>query len=263
MCLILFAVDAHPRYRLVVAANRDEWFYRETAPAHFWEEDENVLAGRDLAHRGTWMGITRSGRFAAVTNFREPDRRRTDAKSRGALVSDFLRGSHAPDAFVRAIRGESQAYNGFNFLASDLRSMCYFSNRADAAGETDIQRSALVGPGIYGLSNHLLDTDWPKVRRGKVGLQRALQADEVDESELFELLAHRGAAPDGELPSTGVAPERERGLSAAHVLLGEYGTRSATVLLVDRGGWVRFVERSFDQEGVMLGANAEHFRLAI
>lgn len=262
MCLILFAFDAHPRYRLVVAANRDEWFHRETESARFWDEDENILAGRDLAHRGTWMGITRTGRFAAVTNFREPDRRRPDAKSRGALVSGFLRGSHSPGAFVREIHADAQAFNGFNFLAADRQAMAYFSNRVQSGDHNSSAGGTSIAPGIYGLSNHLLDTDWPKVRRGKMVLQEALRTDEIAESALFGLLAHRGPAPDAELPRTGVPADRERGLSAAHVLLGEYGTRSATVLLVERDGWVRFAERSFDQDGALIGATAEQFRLA-
>lgn len=259
MCLILFALEAHPRYRLVVAANRDEWFHRETEPARFWDEDANVLAGRDLAQRGTWMGITRTGRFAAVTNFREPDRRRDDAKSRGALVSEFLFGRTAPEAFVQQIETDAQQYNGFNFLAADMHAMRYFSNRVQAG--LGAGRGSPIGPGVYGLSNHLLDTDWPKVRLGKARLAQVLRDDKIDDGELFELLAHRGPAPESELPSTGVPPERERALSAAHVLLGEYGTRSSTVLLVGRDGWVQFAERSFDRHGVMIGLSAEQFRL--
>lgn len=259
MCLILFALEAHPRYRLVVAANRDEWFHRETEPARFWNEDPNLLAGRDLAQRGTWMGITRTGRFAAVTNFREPDRRRDDAKSRGALVREFLSAHSAPDAFVEQIEPHAQQYNGFNFLAADLHAMRYFSNRVQNSAGAG--RGTPIHPGVYGLSNHLLDTDWPKVRLGKIRLTEALHDDVVDENALFRLLAHRGEAPAAELPATGVPPDRERALSAAHVLLGEYGTRSATVLLVSRDGQVRFAERSFDRHGVQIGAVAEQFTL--
>ena len=237
MCLVLLALDHHPRWRLVVAANRDEFFARPTAPADFWADDPNVLAGRDLREGGTWMGVTRTGRFAAVTNVREPGRYRTDAVSRGFLVSNFLRSRAAPENFVRGLAPYGGEYNGFNLLLGDRGQLVYFTNREPEAWELDA--------GVYGLSNARLDTPWPKVVRGKEDLRRALEGpDDALESALFASLALRDPAPDAALPQTGVGAERERALSAAFIVTPEYGTRCSTVLLVGHDGEVRFTERT-------------------
>jgi uncharacterized protein with NRDE domain len=254
MCLILFAVRAHPRYRLVVAANRDEWFHRETAPASFWDDEPQILAGRDLAQSGTWMGITRNGRFAAVTNVREGGGPRPDALSRGALVRKFLTATDTPSEFLAGAEREGMRYNGFNLVAASGDELGYYSNRGGTV--------QALGPGVHGVSNHLLNTDWPKVRQGKAHLSAALAAEKMEPSKLFAFLAQRGPASEVDLPSTGVPLERERGLSAPHVLIGDYGTRSATVLTVDADGWVFFSERSFDRAGNLVSAMTEEFRLA-
>ncbi len=245
MCVILFAIGAHPRYPLVVAANRDEWFHRPTAPAGFWPDAPHVFAGRDLEQHGTWMGISRTGRFAAVTNVREGGPARSDARSRGALVSGFLGGSESPSSFAAKVAREGDQYNGFNLLAGDHRELIYLSNRGGP-----IQA---VTSGVHGLSNHLLNTAWPKVEQGKARLTEALREDKVDIPVLFDILGDRAAAPDGSLPRTGLAPDRERALSALHVLAGEYGTRTATVLIVDVDGQVVCHERSFDKQGNTVG----------
>lgn len=237
MCLILFATDHHPRWRLVVAANRDEFFARPTAPAAWWDDAPFVLAGRDLRDGGTWMGITRTGRFAAVTNFREPENYRVGAPSRGHLVGNFLRGRATPEGYLKGLSRLAEQYNGFNLLVGDARDLAYFSNRAEGAWR--------LGPGVYGLSNHLLDTPWPKVARGKEDLRAALEGPEGElEGALFATLALRDPAPDAELPRTGIGPERERALSAAFISTPEYGTRASTVLLVGHGGEVRMTERT-------------------
>ena len=165
MCLILFAHRVHPAYPLVVAANRDEWFRRPTAPAAFWPDAPEVFAGRDLEQRGTWLGVTRRGRFAALTNYRDPGSNRPDAPSRGALVSAFLRSQAPPMAYLERLRDESARYNGFSLLAGDRDTLGYFSNR-----EGEIRELA---PGLYGLSNSLLDVAWPKVESGKSRLAAA------------------------------------------------------------------------------------------
>lgn len=237
MCLILFAHDAHPRYRLVLAANRDEFYARPTAPAAFWEDAPEVLAGRDLREGGTWLGVTRGGRFAAVTNFREPAAYRVGAPSRGALVTGFLRARGAPVEYLAGLAPMAAAFNGFNLLLGDGRSVAWFSNRHPSI--------RTLPPGVYGLSNHLLDTPWPKVARGKTDLRLALDGPDRElEASLFATLALRDPAPDAALPDTGVGPERERALSAAFILTPEYGTRCSTVLLIDRDGWVSFTERT-------------------
>jgi uncharacterized protein with NRDE domain len=236
MCLILFAHQASPRYRLVVAANRDELYDRPTAPAAFWSDAPGVLAGRDLREGGTWMGITRAGRFAAVTNYREMPLVRDGKRSRGHLVAGFLRSASAPDAYADELAREGQEYNGFNLLVGDGASLAYVSNRG--AGPL------VLSPGVYGLSNALLDTAWPKVVRGKQALAGALTGPAGElEGRLFEALADRSVAADPLLPETGVGTERERALSAAFIVTPQYGTRCSTVLIVTMDGRVTFTER--------------------
>jgi uncharacterized protein with NRDE domain len=236
MCLILLAHEAHPRYRLVVAANRDEAYARPTVPAAWWADAPGVLAGRDLLGGGTLLGVTRGGRFAAVTNFRESAPPPPDAPSRGHLVGGFLRGAEAPDAYLRALAARAGEYAGFNLLVGDGGELRYFGNRGGEARAVD--------PGIHGLSNALLDTPWHKVDRGRDGLAAALLRDQVDPEALFRVLWDAEPAPDEHLPDTGVGLERERVLSSPFIRSPEYGTRASTVLLVGRDGRVRFVERT-------------------
>jgi uncharacterized protein with NRDE domain len=236
MCLILFAHRAHPEYALVAAANRDELYERPTAAAGFWPDATDVLAGRDLREGGTWMGVTRGGRFAAVTNYREMPLSRDGKRSRGHLVAGFLRSATAPAAYARELAADGDAYNGFNLLVGDGASLAYVSNRG--AGPR------VLAPGVYGLSNALLDDPWPKVVRGKAVLADALAgpADEL-EARLFAALADRGIAPDAALPETGVGLERERALSAPFIATPRYGTRCSTVLVVRSDGRATFTER--------------------
>lgn len=236
MCLILLAWQVHPDYPLVVAANRDEFLSRRTAAADFWDDAPDVLAGRDLQAGGTWLGVTRDGRFAALTNYRDPARVKASAPSRGELVSRFLTGSLSPPEYLAELAAVAGAYNGFNLLFGDADSLWCFSNCGEGERRLD--------PGVYGLSNHLLDTPWPKVARGKSALGAALQAL-PDEAPLLALLRDDRIAPDEVLPRTGLSMEWERLLSAAFIRSPEYGTRSATVLLRDRTGMVRFVEQTF------------------
>ena len=253
MCLILFAHRAHPAYPLVVAANRDEWFRRPTAPAGFWPDAPDVLAGRDLEQQGTWLGVTRSGRFAALTNYRDPGANRPDAPSRGALVSAFLRSQVPPAEYLERLRGDASRYNGFSLLAGDGATLCYFSNR-----EGEIRSLA---PGVYGLSNSLLDVPWPKVQSGKSRLAAALDGS-PDTGALLNILDDTGFAPDQALPSTGVGLEWERKLSSLRIVADGYGTRSSTALVVGADGDVSFVERSFGEDGGEAGTVRERFSLA-
>ncbi|NWG31317.1 MAG: NRDE family protein [Rhodocyclaceae bacterium] len=239
MCLILVAWHAHHEYPLVVAANRDEFHARATAPAAFWEDHPEVLAGRDLAAGGTWLGITRNGRFAALTNFRDPASHRPYAPSRGRLVADFLCGEADIDAYLDVI--EPERYNGFNLLLGDGRRLVAFSNVSN--------ERHLLAPGLYGLSNALLDTPWPKVGQAKTALEAAL-AHLPDEHRLWALLRDDRTHPDETLPATGVPLEWERLLSAAFIRGADYGTRSSTVLTVSAGGIVSFDEQSWLPGGV-------------
>lgn len=238
MCLILLAHEPNPGYRLVLAANRDEFYERPTAPAAFWDDAPDVLAGRDLRSGGTWMGVTRGGRVAAVTNFRGPGERREGAPSRGHLVSAFLENSESPAGYLETLRHHARNYDGFNLLVGDTEGLWWYSNRGEEPRE--------LVPGVYGLSNHLLDTPWPKVERGKRALRRLLAGrEEVAPERVFPILADRTPATDRELPDTGLGTELERLLSAPFIRAQEYGTRSSTVLLVERTGNVTFVERRF------------------
>jgi uncharacterized protein with NRDE domain len=252
MCLILLAWHSHPEYPLVAAANRDEFYARPTAPAAFWEDSPQVLAGRDLEASGTWLGITRTGRFAALTNYRDPSRNRTDAPSRGQLVSAFLRSAMAPNEYLGQIEKDAGSYNGFNLLFGDRDELIYFSNCGDSPRP--------LGAGIYGLSNHLLDTPWPKVEQGKTALAQALAAL-PDNSPLMVLLQDRHIAPDQNLPRTGVSLEWERLLSAAFIHSPAYGTRSSTTVIVDREGKVRFDELAFGADAEPAGRARFEFKI--
>lgn len=241
MCLIAFAYNIHPAYPLVIGANRDEFFDRPTAPLAWWEDHPGVLAGRDLQAGGTWMGITDTGRFAAITNFRDPSRAKQNAPSRGALVGDFLCSDTSAQTYLEQIRQSAEAYNGFNLIVKDESGLFYYSNYQDR-----IQR---LGAGVYGLSNHLLYTDWPKVKKARKGLTSLMKQDLVDEEAIFTLLADRQPAPDADLPDTGISPAWERLLSSVFICSETYGTRSSSVILMDKNGQVRFSERTFDVSG--------------
>jgi len=240
MCLILFANEANSRYRLVLAANRDESYSRPTAPAAFWEEAPNVLAGRDLKGGGSWLGVTRSGKIAAVTNFRGSDKVWENAPSRGNLVSSFLMSGESPDTFADMLHSKARRYNGFNLLIGSAERLWWYSNRYD-------EQPHRIIPGIHGLSNHLLDTPWPKVERGKRALEHLIVGEkEITAEQVFPILEDRSPAADEELPDTGVGQELERVLSAPFIHTQYYGTRSSTVLLIEHTGSVTFVERSFN-----------------
>lgn len=251
MCLILVAWQAHPDYALVVAANRDEFYTRPAQAVHWWTDAPQVLAGRDMAdvigEPGTWMGVTGSGRFAALTNYRAPSEKRTDARSRGELVDRFLRGETDPETYLRDLARNCGAYNGFNLLAGDLRELWWFSNRSPSG------QPERLSPGLYGLSNALLDTPWPKVRSRVGALAETLAADTgapgASAEPYLELLADERQAAGFELPQTGVSPEWEKLLSSAFIRSPSYGTRASTVLRVRHDGRFDLSERSFDADG--------------
>lgn len=236
MCLILVAWRSHRDYPLVVAANRDEFFARPTRRAGFWPEAPLILAGRDLEAGGTWMGITRDGRFAALTNYRDLARQQAGKVSRGRPVADFLASRQAPEKWLEALVPTSAQYNGFNLLAGNGEELWWFSNVTS--------ESRKLAPGVYGISNHLLDTPWPKVEAAKSALAQALTAL-PDDRQLFRLLRDDIVHPDDALPRTGVSLEWERLLSSAFVSGPGYGTRSSTVLLAGTDGMVLFDEQTW------------------
>jgi len=224
----------------VVAANRDEFYSRPTSPADFWQDNPEILAGRDLREGGTWMGITTNGRFAALTNYRDPSRNKKTAPSRGHLVQRFLDSTMTPSAYIDQIPDAGKEYNGFNLLIGEHDSLYYYSNRE--------QILRPVSPGIHGLSNALLNDPWPKVIKGKQALEMALHHDEVKPEQLFAILVDQEPVEDQELPDTGVGLEMERGLAPAFVTMSGYGTKTSTVILIDHSDQVRFWERSFTEE---------------
>lgn len=254
MCLILFATQAHDRFSLVVAANRDEAYSRPSEAAGWWPNDAQICAGRDLEHGGTWLGVSRSGRFAAITNYRQGPANRTSKRSRGELTRRFLEGSESPAAYLRGLEAHSQEYNGFSLLVGEPGNVWFYSNRSTTP--------QAVPPGVHGLSNHLLNEPWPKVRRGTEALRSLMRTTpEHLVDKLFELLADKTPAPDHLLPSTGIALERERALSASFIAAEHYGTRASTVLLVSGEKDAAFFERRFGPAGVFAGESELRFTL--
>jgi len=273
MCLAVVAIAAHPRYRIVIAANRDEYHARPASPAHWWST--GILAGRDLMGGGAWFGVTRSGRWALVTNFREGIPRDPNAPSRGELVTRALHHDSPPLLCAAAIASDGPRYHGFNLLvgagsahhgdAPESRQVegsmphqrcvvAYTSNRASGA--------VSLAEGIHGLSNHLLDTPWPKLVRSKARLAAALDGPVLDLHAAFALLADRAPAENDDLPISGLSRERERMLSSAFILSPEYGTRCSTVFTLTVDGEARLIERSFDPEGKLTGEAALSFAVS-
>lgn len=225
MCLIVFAWKVIPGLPLIAAANRDEFHDRPTAPAGWWDDHPEVYAGRDLSAGGTWMGVTRTGRFAAITNIRAPSETRADAPSRGSLVADYLTGiDSAPEYIARIAKGAAQ-FNGFNLLVGDSEQLIWFSNRAD----DDPRNGQPLAPGIHGLSNALLDAPWPKVVKTKAQFGSLLCQSAPDDA-YFDMLNDTTRPSDCRLPKTGVDLERERLLSAVRIESPDYGTRCSTLV---------------------------------
>jgi uncharacterized protein with NRDE domain len=252
MCLLVLAWQSHPRYRLIVAANRDEFHDRPAAPLGWWPDDPSILAGRDLRGAGTWMGAARSGRFGIVTNFRELERPAEGAPSRGELVTRFLSAATSPREYLDDLHGRAARYAGFSLLLGGPHSLYYYSNRKGRAAKP-------LEHGVYGLSNHWLDSPWPKLLRTRTRLSELVAADRADPESLFELLADRVPADLDETPDTGLPPEWERALSSPFVVHDRYGTRCSTVLLVEHDGRTTMCERRFDASGNTTGATRLEF----
>lgn len=243
MCLLAFRLHDHPTYDLIFAGNRDEQYSRPTAPAAFWDDHPEVLAGRDLKAGGTWMGVTRTGRWAVITNVRNPTSVDPAAPSRGHLVSNFLTSTDAPMTFARALQATADAYNGFNLLVGTPETCAYVSNQREAPETVD--------PGVHGLSNATLDVSWPKTDYAKDALRRRSDPDngtgDVSVEGLFDMLDHRKRFPQETLPDTGVGDTLESMLSPLFIESKHYGTRASTVLLISHDGTVTFAERTFEK----------------
>ncbi|HEY3730046.1 MAG TPA: NRDE family protein [Steroidobacteraceae bacterium] len=251
MCLILLAWRAHPHYPLVLAANRDEFHDRAAASACWWRQPQ-ILAGRDLQGDGTWLGVARSGRFAALTNYRDPALPQAAAPSRGELVPATLASSATSERWLAQLARIAGRYNPFNLIFSDGEQLAVYESVAGAG--------RLLGPGVYALSNHLLDTPWPKVRAAKSALAAALTRL-PDDAALLTLLRDERQAADGQLPRTGMSLEWERLLSSAFIRASTYGTRCSTILLQDRHGAARFSEWTWAASGELAGQIEHRFDL--
>ncbi|HKK45681.1 MAG TPA: NRDE family protein [Balneolaceae bacterium] len=237
MCLIVFSYKQHPDYDLVFAANRDENHNRPTRPAQFWDDHPDLLAGKDLKAGGTWMGITKEGAFSALTNYRDPSIQKENPPSRGHLVLDYLIESRSPASYLQQVDKKADRYMGFNLLTGSPNQLGYYSNQ-----ERTIK---ILEPGLYGLSNHLLDTPWPKVNNAKTQLDTIIKDKNTSEEALFSLLADEQKANDNQLPNTGIPKEIEKKVSSIFIKSDGYGTRCSTILLIGKGGQVTFAERRF------------------
>lgn len=253
MCLILLSFQQHSEFPLVLAANRDEFYRRPSQTAHFWDKSPQVLGGRDLEQGGTWLGISRQGRIAAVTNIRAPNSNNTSAKSRGKLTRDFLTGEETPAQYYKKIQPELDQYNGFNLIFGDAANLYYLSS--------DDGELVRLEAGLYGLSNAGLDTPWPKVREAKQAFQHLLQPV-PDVTGIVAMLGDGSRAADEQLPDTGIGLEWERILSSRFIHTPDYGTRATTVLSVSRHGSVHFYEQNFLANGNQGEVQAYRFNIS-
>jgi len=235
MCLVILAWQQHPEFPLIVAGNRDEFHSRPTKEIHWWPDKNDIVGGRDLQAAGTWLALSRNGRFATVTNYRDAELPTAKLRSRGHLVTDFLETSDDPLAYLNGIDGA--AYSGFNLLVSDGKTLAWLSNRGE----------------IYGLSNALLDSPWHKVLRGKAALAQLIDENKVNETELLRILDDRSKAPVGEVEADRLPFATAHAISAPFIVLGDYGTRSSSVALCDSTGKWRLHERRFDPSGESTG----------
>jgi uncharacterized protein with NRDE domain len=237
MCLIVFSLDYSRPYKLVLAANRDEYFTRPTASAGFWDDSPTILAGRDLDAGGTWLGVSRAGRIAAITNFRDPSWQVQSPRSRGKLVAEYLHGEQSAADFKATLHATVNRYEGFNLIFGDLKGLHYFSNHGPL--------STRIPAGIHGLSNHLLDSPWPKVTAAKEKMATLLNADNPEPGAYFTAMADHELFADHLLPNTGVGLERERQLSPLFITGNTYGTRSTTLIFIDQSNTITFIERTY------------------
>jgi uncharacterized protein with NRDE domain len=243
VCIAYLAIGAHPEWPLFIAANRDEFHARPSKPAGPWPDNPDIIAGLDLQGHGSWLGIRRNGKFALITNYRDPNSIVPDAPSRGDLVREYLVGRQTAEAYMRSLEDRARRYNGFNLIVGDQEATWYLSNRGNGA-------ATRLNPGRYVLSNHLLNTPWPKAER----LRKALDGLPMEQlntslSPIFAILKDTSIAEDAALPDTGLAIDRERLLSSAFIISPEYGTRCSSIVAVHAGGRALLSELSYDSSG--------------
>lgn len=237
MCLITFAYNKHPQYKLILVANRDEFYQRPTAPASWWKDETSILAGRDLKGNGTWMGFHKDGRFAALTNYRDGFEEQKNAPSRGQLVPSFLLSQNSSLEHLQQLDLAADVYNGYNLLTFDGETLGYYSNQT--------KQVQILQSGIYGLSNSTLDVQWPKVAKATSGLRQLLQKESFVVEDAFQMMQDKTVAPTEALPNTNIPMKWERLLSSMFIESPDYGTRCSTVFLLDYEGNYHFQEKSY------------------
>lgn len=238
MCLILFSINQHPKYKVIIAANRDEFYQRPTKPANFWEDEPSILAGKDLEAGGTWLGMTREGRISMLTNYRDLSNLKSDAPSRGHLVSDFLKNEIEGDVYLNQISNRGHLYNGFNLISGRVDDLYYYGNYQNGVHK--------IESGTHGLSNALLNSSWPKVIKGKTKLNEIIKSPKIEIPDLLNSLYDDSKAEDSKLPDTGVGYEKEKMLSPMFIKSENYGSRCSTVILIDKDNKVQFSERTYN-----------------
>lgn len=254
MCILFLAVNQHPRYPLIIAANRDEFYARPTATSHFWPSQPNMLAGQDLEAGGTWMGMNTEGRFAALTNIRAPSPPRIESRTRGELVTQFIEEDISDACYAERLRANHNRYRGYNLLFGQWNNLQVYNNH--------LNRLDKVGNGYHGLSNAHFNAPWPKLAFGKAQLQHICeQSNEIDLDALFALMRNEDKAPDNALPDTGIPFEKEKQLSSVFINIPGYGTRGTTILTVDHAGHVSWCERVYDENGEQASQECFEFKL--
>lgn len=247
MCLILFSWKTNPKHKLILAANRDEFYDRPTQKVSVWDDHPEVIAGRDIQAGGTWIGVTKSGRLAALTNYRDPQNIDPKAESRGRLTADFLSGTDSPEQYLRKLKNSGRHYNGFNLMVGDSNQLFHYNNV-----NHDIKE---VTPGIYGLSNGFFQENWPKIKKGKSALETLVKKEEVSTNQLLDILGNKQIADDIELPKTGIPLDWERALSPLFIETENYGTRCSTIIFTSYTDHTSFTEKTYpignQQEGIV------------
>ncbi|GHM99434.1 hypothetical protein WSM22_09240 [Cytophagales bacterium WSM2-2] len=260
MCLIFLSVNEHPNYKLIVAANRDEFYARKTTAAEFWKNHPEILGGCDLeavkpdGTCGTWMAVNKNGRIAMVTNYRDLKNIKSNAPSRGYLVTDFLLSQEPPESYLRKVEPKASEYNGFNLIVGSVEGLFYLSNY-----KSGVDR---IEHGLHGLSNALLDTPWPKVSKGKEQMKTLFAQPEIDAEKILEALRDEHQAPDSQLPDTGVGLERERMLSAMFIKSPNYGSRCSTIVTISQQNKIEFTERVYNLRTFEFTQQTFNFQMA-
>ncbi|XOV92384.1 MAG: NRDE family protein [Bacteroidota bacterium] len=236
MCLIVLGQNIHPKYKLILVANRDEFYLRPTQSAHFWEGDNKLLAGKDLEAGGTWMGINKFGHLAAVTNFRDPINYQNNKASRGQIPINFLNKETTAVKYIAHLRKQANNFNGFNLISLDKEKLIHYNNQLGEETE--------ISDGIHAISNASLDTPWPKVLRAKEKFNKVISA-EFSHDDLIELMSDGQTADPRDLPDTGIPKDLEEAVSAICIRTEKYGTCSTTAITISHEGEVQFTEKSY------------------